>query len=103
MMSELENIICSVPQGSILGPLMFLIYINDISLADSKHICYSSLFAEDMATSFFYQKQGKVKGRIKACLKSLVGWLFKWRLKMNAGKFMYTIFSSAGIKKKGQV
>jgi len=99
-MSEQNNIICSVPQGSVLGPLLFLIYINDIPLADSKHICYSSLFADDLATIFFYQKQGKVKGRIKAYLKSLVGWLFKWRLKMNAGKCMYSVFSVAGSKTK---
>ncbi len=84
--SELHNILCSVPQGSVLGPLLFLVYINDIPLADSKHISYSSLFADDLATIFFYQKKGKVIGRMKSYLKSIVNWLFKWRLKMNAKK-----------------
>ncbi len=84
--SELHNILCSVPQGSVLGPLLFLVYINDIPLVDSKHISYSSLFADDLATIFFYQKKGKVIGRMKSYLKSLVNWLFKWRLKMNAKK-----------------
>ncbi len=99
-MSEFGNILCSVPQGSVLGPLLFLIYINDIPLADSKHVCYSSLFADDLATIFFYQKKGLVKSRMNIYLKNLVKWLFKWRLKMNSKKCCYTIFSGAGSKNK---
>ena len=99
-LSEFFRILCSVPQGSVLGPLLFLIFINDIPLNDQKHISYSSLFADDLAKIFFFNKKGKVKGRIKIYLKSLVLWLFKWRLKMNASKCCYTIFSGAGSKNK---
>ncbi len=99
-LSEPGNIQCSVPQGSVLGPLLFLVYINDIPLADSKHIRYSSLFADDLATIFFYKKMGAVKGQINKYLQSLVAWLFKWRLKMNSSKCCYTIFSSIGSKNK---
>ena len=99
-LSEVGKILCSVPQGSVLGPLLFLVYINDIPLADSKHVCYSSLFADDLATIFFYKKKGSITGKIKTYLKSLVDWLFKWRLKMNASKCCYTIFSRVGSRNK---
>jgi hypothetical protein len=93
---DLFPIKCSVPQGSVLAPILFLIYINDIPLVDSKHINYSSLFADDLAVFFLFQSPKHMEKKINKYLESLVDWLFKWRLKMNPNKCCYTIFSKKG-------
>ena len=45
-LSSHENISCGVPQGSILGPLLFLLYVNDMSHAVSNKLL---LYADDSA------------------------------------------------------
>ena len=52
--SDLKDIDCGVLQGSCLGPLLFLIYINDLPLA--LHKCNLTMYADDTSISHSSKK-----------------------------------------------
>ena len=77
-----RNVTSGVPQGSVLGPVLFLIYINDLG-----ENIYNTLlmFADD--TKMF----GKVNDFVDALkfqmdLSKLVNWSYKWHMKFNTNK-----------------
>jgi exonuclease III len=92
--SSAGKIETGVPQGSVLGPLLFLIFINDIPKAQSLNRAYTSLFADDLTTMFIYDKPGKINKIIRRYLADLETWLTNWRLDMSPSKCCYTIFAN---------
>ena len=90
--SNLEYIKCGVPQGSILGPLLFLLYINDIVL--SSKIFKFTLFADD--TSLFYSNKNADKATeiINKELANVSEWLAANKLSLNVDKSKLLIFNN---------
>ena len=86
------NVTCGVPQGSVLGPLLFLIYINDIPNTSSKFAFY--LFADDTSIYFESGNLEQLQKVVNSELKHIKKWLDADKLALNVDKTNFVIFHS---------
>jgi len=80
--SELESISCAVPQGSVLSPLLFLIYINDIQYAISSNYTKVKLFADDTNLFLRNRDPAQLFHLANTCMAQLHEWFTVNRLSL---------------------
>ena len=96
--SELENIVCGVPQGSVLGPLLFLIYIND--LCDVTENCKSFLYADDTVLVSNEQDIYTTHMHLQSDLDNVANWCKGNKLSINIKKTKAMVIGTRTMVKK---
>ena len=80
------------PQGTCLGPLLFIIFINDLPLG-TEH-CLSLLFADDTTLLHSHQNLGILKTQLEQDIHTLMDWFKANKLTLNLSKTEVVLFSA---------
>ena len=91
--SDLRHINCGVPQGSILGPLLFILYINDFYR--SSQVLSFILFADDTNLFFSHSDHKVLTDTVNNELKKISQWIRANKLSLNLQKTNYMLFSNS--------
>ena len=93
-MSTTQNIEYGVPQGSVLGPLLFILYSNDIP--NSLTYCQAILFADDTTVYLTGDNLQTMHDKVNTDLYTLNDWFRANQLSVNSSKTKYILFSKYG-------
>ena len=91
LLSTPKPLYAGVPQGSVLGPLLFLIYVNDV--ADNM-VTFCRLFADDNSLQHSSHNMKRIEKDLNKDLNALEIWSKKWLLKFNPSKTKVIMFST---------
>ena len=100
VISDYDNIVCGVPQGSVLGPLLFLVYINDIaSVVKNSNI---SMYADDTVIYISHTDLNIAIALLQSDLNGVYTWCNSNKLTINCKKTKYCLFGMRSAIKKSK-
>ena len=92
--SDLLNVLTGVPQGSVLGPILFLLYINDLGKYVDCNGSTVTLYADDASFLISGESQMLLKSRCNSALERAAEWFASNSLYLNGNKTTMVQFHS---------
>ena len=90
--SSARDLLCGVPQGSILGPTLFNCYINDLVLSMRELDTNISLYADDAVIFNTDTDCSRLKTHLETCLSRIITWSSLNHINLNAQKTKFCIY-----------
>ena len=87
--SDIKKLTCGVPQGSVLGPLFFLVFVNDMQNCTTANL---RLFADDTNIFISHKDPKLLKREAETCINNITKWLAANRLLLSKEKTNFSIF-----------
>ena len=101
LLSDKISLTALVPQGSVLSPLFFLIYVNDLPKPHHRQNSKSQ-FADDTALRAASKNAQFATKLLRKDLRKLAKWCAKWRTKLNPVKTKIIIFSRSSLARNSE-
>lgn len=92
--SDLKKISAGVPQGSVLGPVLYLLYTRDLPVTSNTSI---ATFADDTAIMAVGKNILEATNKLQKSIDAFSKWTKKWRIQLNESKSIHVNFTNQNV------
>ena len=102
ILSDFASLVCGVPQGSVLGPMKFCLYLLPLGAILKKHDIGYHSYADvtQLYISFKSKKPLDSLEKLNSCISDIRVWMIKHKLKINDAKTEFIFFRSPLLRSK---